>query len=78
MAQRPWSRAGRMGLGFGWLLVQSRKRPPFVWHGGGTYGFRSFAAFVPGRDVAVVVLRNAARSVDRLGLALLDAALDRR
>jgi hypothetical protein len=37
-----------------------------------TWGSRSFAALVPDHHVAVVVLTNTARSVDRLGLRLVD------
>jgi CubicO group peptidase (beta-lactamase class C family) len=43
-----------------------------LWHNGGTGGFRSFAAFVPDRRAAVVVLGNSTRSVDRIALRLLD------
>jgi hypothetical protein len=42
-----------------------------VWHNGGTWGFRSFAGFAPGRGSAAVVLSNTARAVDRTGFELL-------
>ena len=51
--------------------------PRVVWHNGGTWGFRSFAAFAPGRAAAAVVMSNTARSVDRLGLSLVEAAAAR-
>jgi serine-type D-Ala-D-Ala carboxypeptidase/endopeptidase len=44
-----------------------------LWHSGGTSGFRSFVAVAGERGAAVVVLSNTARSVDRLGLRLLEA-----
>lgn len=68
---------GGVRFGLCWLVVEARGRPRTVWHDGGTWGFRSFAAFVPGRDAAAVVLSSTARSVDRLGFTLLEEALRR-
>ena len=73
LAQTPQADGrGRMSTGLGWLLLDRRRRSRVVWHNGGTWGFRSFAAAVPQRRVAVVVLSNTARSVDRLGFALVE------
>ncbi len=73
LAQHPRAQINRhLSVGLGWLTVRRRGRPPVVWHNGGTWGFRSFAAFVPDEGVAVVVLSNSARSVDRLGFKLID------
>lgn len=44
-----------------------------IWHNGGTGGFCSFAGFDPERKVAVVVLSNTQRSVDREASDLLRA-----
>ena len=68
--QQPRQRMGRgMQVGLGWLIVRSPgPAGPLLWHNGGTNGFRSFAAVARDRGIAVVVLSNAARSVDRLGL----------
>ena len=70
--QQPRQRMGRgMQVGLGWLIVRSPEPAgPLLWHNGGTNGFRSFAAVARDRGIAVVVLSNAARSVDRLGLRL--------
>ena len=64
--------ARHVSIGLGWLIVSRRKKPPVTWHSGGTWGFRSFASIVPQEGLAVVVLANTARSVDRLGYQLLD------
>jgi D-alanyl-D-alanine-carboxypeptidase/D-alanyl-D-alanine-endopeptidase len=61
-------------IGLGWLVVERRKKPPVVWHNGGTWGFRSFAGFVPQTGAAAVVLTNTFKGVERLGYELLDAA----
>lgn len=79
LAQRPHARIGRRaGVGLCWIIASRRARPRIVWHNGGTWGFRSFAAFAPQTDTAVVVLSNSARSVDRLGFQLVEAAPSRR
>ena len=44
-----------------------------LWHNGGTGGYRSFVALDPEGRTGVVVLASSARSVDRLGLALVRA-----
>lgn len=73
LAQRPAHRTNRrVSVGLGWLIVTPRAKSPVVCHNGGTWGFRSFAGFSPGRRRAAVVMSNTARSVDRLGWRLLD------
>jgi len=59
---------------FGFGPARARRRPRMIWHNGGTWGFRSFAGFVPARGVAVVVLANTARGVDRLGVQVTERA----
>lgn len=49
----------------------ARAPGPLLWHYGGTNGFRSFVGVLRDRSIAVVVLSNSARSVDRLGFQLL-------
>jgi serine-type D-Ala-D-Ala carboxypeptidase/endopeptidase len=70
--QQPRLRRGRgMQMGLGWLIVRSPEPAgPLLWHDGGTSGFRSFVAVARDRGIAVVVLSNTARFVDRLGLRL--------
>jgi CubicO group peptidase (beta-lactamase class C family) len=64
----------RLSLGLGWLVMpRSRGAPTVRWHNGGTWGFRSFAAFSPEEGTAAVVLGNSGRSVDRMGFRLLDS-----
>jgi serine-type D-Ala-D-Ala carboxypeptidase/endopeptidase len=70
LPRRPAGRHLRIGLG--WLILEGRDRPPLWWHNGGTGGFFSFTAFDPDTFTAVVVLTNTARSVDRLGIQLMD------
>lgn len=78
LAQQPRATANRwLHVGLGWHVSALRGTSHSVlWHNGGTGGFFSFAAFVPGvaagHGVGVAVLTNTARSVDRLGMKLLD------
>ena len=73
----PRGRPGRIRFGLCWIVTEATRRPSIVWHDGGTWGFHSFAAFVPGRDAAAVVLSSTARSVDRLGFRLVEEAVGR-
>lgn len=57
------------------MLAEGRKGLS-LWHNGGAGGFRSFAAFTPSRDTAVVLLANNQRSPDLAGIRLLDHAHD--
>jgi CubicO group peptidase (beta-lactamase class C family) len=61
-------RAGhrRLEVGLGWM-----RSAGVLWHNGGTGGFRTFAGFAPERAAGVVVLSSSARSVDELGMELL-------
>ncbi len=74
LAQQPRAKISRsLSVGLGWLILRRRGRPPVVWHNGGTWGFRSFAALVPDQELAIVALSNTTRSVDRLGFGVIDA-----
>jgi serine-type D-Ala-D-Ala carboxypeptidase/endopeptidase len=73
LAQQPRSRVRRrLEIGLGWMVSTRRKRPRVAWHNGGTWGFRSFAAFSPQSETATIVLSNSVRSVDRVGFRLID------
>ena len=75
LAQRPHARVGRRTrLGLCWLITTRRGAPPVIWHNGGTWGFRSFAAFSPATATAAVVLSDTARGVDRVGFDLASGA----
>lgn len=74
LAQQPQARIGKgLQVGLCWFIVTRRDRPRVVWHNGGTWGFRSFAGFAPDQGTGAVVMSNTSRSVDRLGLRLLQS-----
>lgn len=56
---------------YGWLVSTTDNNRSVVWMNGGTEGFRTFAAFDPQRQIAIVVLSNSARDVTELGFAML-------
>ncbi|HEY2895009.1 MAG TPA: serine hydrolase [Pirellulales bacterium] len=61
---------GGNDLGLCWHI---RRSGGIVWHNGQTGGYHSFVAFVPEKQVGVVVLCNsAAQHVDQLGFALVE------
>jgi D-alanyl-D-alanine-carboxypeptidase/D-alanyl-D-alanine-endopeptidase len=74
LAQTPITPEGRIRIGLGWMTLERKRRPRVVWHNGGTWGFRSFAGFVPETGVGVVALANSSRDVSRFGLKVLEAA----
>jgi len=77
LAQQPIASVPGPGgqIGLCWFVLDRGDGQRMVWHNGGTWGYRSFAGFAPDSGVACVVLSNTARSVDRVGLQLLEAGL---
>ena len=63
-------------VGLGWMLLP-RGDDRIAWHNGQTGGYRSFAGYLAGAGVGVVVLSNAATAtgVDDIGFHLLDQTL---
>jgi D-alanyl-D-alanine-carboxypeptidase/D-alanyl-D-alanine-endopeptidase len=63
-------RGAAPGLGWTrWPLLGTEHE--LLFHNGGTGGFRSFTGLVPATHTAVVALSNSARSLDTLGLRIL-------
>lgn len=69
--QRP-TEAPFIDEALGWM-IDSRGGGKIIWKDGGTGGYASFIGYDPASTSAVVVLSNAANSVDDLGLHLLDS-----
>lgn len=69
-AHRPRSGATKgVRIGLAWETTGKG----IVWHGGGTYGYRSFAGFTADGHRGVVVFTNKAEDIDDLGFATLDS-----
>ena len=58
-----------MAVGLGWHIV--KEPTPVYWHNGGTGGCSSIVLFDPQKQIAVVVLSNAAESADAVGQEIL-------
>lgn len=56
-------------IGLGWHLVDHK----YIWHNGGTGGFRSFAGFDPENKRAIVILTNSTNGADDLGFYWLNS-----
>jgi CubicO group peptidase (beta-lactamase class C family) len=79
MAQQPWREtchgpAGKQSIGLCWF------REPFpeikgewIWHNGGTGGYRSFLALAPAKHLGVVLLGNSPHSLDKLAVDIVKA-----
>jgi len=68
--QRPLAPDSETKIGLAWLLEQ-RQGQSYAWHSGQTGGYTSYAAFTTDGKRGVVVLTNAARDIDALGLSAL-------
>jgi D-alanyl-D-alanine-carboxypeptidase/D-alanyl-D-alanine-endopeptidase len=68
----PANASARIALGW---IVGGSKTHPIWWHNGGTGGFRSFAAFDPSRNAAIIVLSNSSQTVDDIGAHLFNPAV---
>jgi len=65
---------GGSRIALGWIVGGSATHPIW-WHNGGTGGFRSFAAFDPSRNAAIIVLSNSSQTVDDIGAHLFNPAV---
>ncbi len=61
-------------IGYGWYssTLTQESNLPVVWTNGGTGGFRSFIGLIKDTNTAVVILSNAANSVDEMGFEILE------
>lgn len=62
---------GETGVGLGWIITKGAEGD-IIWHNGGTGGYRTFSGFVKETGRGVVVLTNADKGVDDLGMRLLN------
>ena len=60
-------------IGLGWHVDRLAGKQDFIWHNGGTGGYRSYMAVVPDERAGVVVLSNCDISVDAIGKSALTA-----
>ncbi|MDM8176165.1 MULTISPECIES: serine hydrolase domain-containing protein [Olivibacter] len=72
-----WLVSETQDLGLSWHINIENFQEIF-WQNGGTFGSSSFLAFVPGKKVAVVVLANAAKSVDSIGFSIINNLITNR
>lgn len=60
-------------VSWGWHVFRKGKKSPDIYtHAGRTGGFSSYVAFVPDKNIAVVVLANSRNAVDLIGIDLLE------
>lgn len=62
----------REKLALAWFIKKTNVGNTLYWHNGATYGFTSFAGFIPEKKCAVVVLCNSSTPVDAIAMALLN------
>ena len=62
---------GSANIGLCWM-IQPGTKGTFLWHNGGTGGFRSFAGFRLDGTLGVVLLTNSSNALDGIGVYLLN------
>jgi serine-type D-Ala-D-Ala carboxypeptidase/endopeptidase len=60
-----------LAISLGWH-VSNRSGKEYIWHSGGTNGFRSFCGFSPATKTGVVILTNSDHDVDKIAMRILD------
>ncbi len=66
----------KAAMGLGWqILPYDEETGDLVWHNGGTGGHFAFIGFTPSRKIGVIVLTNACKEIDSLGMWLLKLVL---
>jgi CubicO group peptidase (beta-lactamase class C family) len=79
MAQQPWRETchgptGKQSIGFCWFREPLPQiKGEWIWHNGGTGGYRSFLALVPVKNLGVVLLSNSPHSLDKLAVEIVKA-----
>jgi CubicO group peptidase (beta-lactamase class C family) len=79
MAQQPWRETchgptGGQSIGLCWFREPfSQIKGEWIWHNGGTGGYRSFLALVPAKNLGVVLLANSPHSLDKLAVDIVKA-----
>jgi len=84
MAQQPWRETflgplKDQSIGLCWFretLPWRKGNLNWLWHNGGTGGFRSFLGLVPAKKLGVVLLSNSPHNLDALGVAILRKILE--
>lgn len=73
LAIEPRGDLGAAKIGFGWITTTPPNGgPAFVWHNGGTGGYRTFIGFTKDRKAGIVALTNGAdQGPDALAVAAL-------
>ena len=63
-------------VGLGWFIVEHEKGK-YLWHNGGTGGFRSFMGFDKKNKRGIVILENTTNGMDAIGTAYLTGSLEK-
>ena len=71
LTQQPHFERGKTAHGLAWMGLPPMSRTAGFFHNGGTAGFRSMVTLSPPAGAAVVALTNSDRSVDGVGLTML-------
>ncbi|MEP2788646.1 MAG: serine hydrolase [Kangiellaceae bacterium] len=61
-------------VGLGWFIAE-HKNGSYLWHNGGTGGFRSFMGFDQENQRGIIILENSANGMDNIGNAILTGNL---
>jgi serine-type D-Ala-D-Ala carboxypeptidase/endopeptidase len=66
-------------VGLGWMVMPiGRDKVEMLWHNGGTGGYRSFLGWTPVTHTAAICLSSNVRTVDRIGVRVLNTIVRSR
>jgi CubicO group peptidase (beta-lactamase class C family) len=73
LTQQPHLKTGRTAHGLAWMGLPPMSRVSGFFHNGGTAGFRSMVTVSPAAGAAVAALTSSDRSVDGVGMTMLQS-----
>jgi D-alanyl-D-alanine-carboxypeptidase/D-alanyl-D-alanine-endopeptidase len=62
-------------LGLGWHIGSLREQK-YLFHSGGTGGYRSYIGLLPGSKTGIIILSNSTNDVDNIGISILKELLN--
>ena len=79
LGQKPREIDTQLDMAMGWHIIKESRKAPFLWHNGGTGGYKASMAIDPVQQDAVIILSNVGtdtpgkRSIDKLCFEMMES-----